>query len=362
MGPDRNNYEIWLIDYLDGNLDRETTDLLLAFLEQNPDVKEECADLSSSRVLPPEAHFRNSKGLKKSSSEMSQQQFELLCVAAAENDLEDDPKAELDEIISSDPEKQFAFALLSRIRLTPPDHKFRYKYKLRKLTFSQKAFRYSLALVSSAAAVVAIIIALVKPATEIPDIKTTALKSVSPFSSEAAVSNVKIIEKTSPHISQATNGAFSLNRPPAARKKGAIIDNPAFLASSEDYLVPVAERYKINKIAIIKESLMRSVGDINLAVISITPVNSIYDSEGSGPGKLVEKVLRDKVIRPGSDAKGPVKVFDIADAGIRGLRKLFGWNMSLKKNTDEKGDVRSVSFNSKLISFNAPVKKSTRLP
>ena len=49
---------------------------------------------------------------------------------------------------------------------------------------------------------------------------------------------------------------------------------------------------------------------------------------------------------------------DLAKAGITGLNKLLGWEMSLQKNTDESGDIKSYYFSSRLLKFKAPVKKS----
>jgi hypothetical protein len=51
MKPDRTSYEIWLVDYLDGNLDSGQAGLLMAFIEENPDIKEEFEGLSGI-VLP----------------------------------------------------------------------------------------------------------------------------------------------------------------------------------------------------------------------------------------------------------------------------------------------------------------------
>jgi len=41
MQIDRSNYEIWLIDWLDGKLDDPEVEQLQRFLGDNPDIKEE---------------------------------------------------------------------------------------------------------------------------------------------------------------------------------------------------------------------------------------------------------------------------------------------------------------------------------
>jgi len=55
-----------------------------------------------------------------------------------------------------------------------------------------------------------------------------------------------------------------------------------------------------------------------------------------------------------------VESFEIAQAGITGLNKLFGWEIALNKNTDTNGEIRSYNYSSRLLKFNAPVKKSIK--
>ncbi len=59
MQIDRSNYEIWIIDWLDGNLNSSQVGQLNLFLDQNQDLREEFNDLTSveaciTRYLIPE--------------------------------------------------------------------------------------------------------------------------------------------------------------------------------------------------------------------------------------------------------------------------------------------------------------------
>ena len=54
MKPDRANYETWLIDYLDGNLEDSAIEALFAFLDENPDLKEEFHQLSGLVLVTPD--------------------------------------------------------------------------------------------------------------------------------------------------------------------------------------------------------------------------------------------------------------------------------------------------------------------
>ena len=49
MKINRNNYEMYFIDYLDGVLSPDLVSELLLFLDENPDLKEELSDLDALR-------------------------------------------------------------------------------------------------------------------------------------------------------------------------------------------------------------------------------------------------------------------------------------------------------------------------
>ncbi len=51
----KENYEIWMIDYLDGNLSEEDQKLFLQFLDEHPEYKEELKDLDKTFLSPEES-------------------------------------------------------------------------------------------------------------------------------------------------------------------------------------------------------------------------------------------------------------------------------------------------------------------
>ena len=57
MQIDRSNYEIWLIDWLDGKLNEVQIRELQHFLKDNPDLNEEFEDLGIFRLKPSESEF-----------------------------------------------------------------------------------------------------------------------------------------------------------------------------------------------------------------------------------------------------------------------------------------------------------------
>jgi len=79
--------------------------------------------------------------------------------------------------------------------------------------------------------------------------------------------------------------------------------------------------------------------------------------EKHGLNALIARFFREKILKSGDPETGSLKPYEIADAGIIGLNKLLGWQMSLQKNHDDKGDLKSLYFSSKILKFNAPVRK-----
>jgi hypothetical protein len=96
-----------------------------------------------------------------------------------------------------------------------------------------------------------------------------------------------------------------------------------------------------------------------LAEIKITEVSDEPDLEHSRLRNFIARFLREKIIKSDFKEKGSLKGYEIADAGIIGLNKLLGWDMSLQKKRNDKGEVMSVHFNSKLLKFDASVKTTS---
>ena len=95
MKPDRLNYETWLIDWLDGTLTVQQTDVLMAFLNENPDIREEADSLMIARISPVNDAFAGKEKLLKSSAEITASQIEYLSASFLEGDLTPEQKDDL---------------------------------------------------------------------------------------------------------------------------------------------------------------------------------------------------------------------------------------------------------------------------
>lgn len=86
MNINRENYEIFYVDYLDGTLSVEDVDLLLGFLEQNPDIKEQLEGIEQMVFEPEKINEPPFNHLKKNDLDRLDV-FEETCIRSIENQL-----------------------------------------------------------------------------------------------------------------------------------------------------------------------------------------------------------------------------------------------------------------------------------
>jgi hypothetical protein len=116
----KSNYEIYLIDYLDGTLAPELEQLLLAFLNDNPDIQEEIEGLEWVRIEPQQEHLDCTMTLKKNVPETGSvrvENFEEYCIAYYEGDLSAEEKTHVQNFIAEYPEYKPIFTAYAQIRL-----------------------------------------------------------------------------------------------------------------------------------------------------------------------------------------------------------------------------------------------------
>jgi hypothetical protein len=118
------------------------------------------------------------------------------------------------------------------------------------------------------------------------------------------------------------------------------------------------ERIRISKIDYNKDvKLLEKEFAGTLIAMKTNETSSSEMQEKPGFNEFIAKIFRNRIMKSKTGETGSIKAYEIADAGIIGLNKLLGWQMSLLKTRDDKGDLKSLYFSSKILKFNAPVKK-----
>ena len=143
MEINRNNYEIFFIDYFDGNLNTEEVADLLLFLEQNLDLKEEFDGLNEVSIPDDEYityDFKDSlkKNVESCTPKITTENYEDYFIASLEGDLLKKDKKELVNFLLKNPELSKEFKLFKNTFLEcDPKIEFADKDGLKKIAIQK---------------------------------------------------------------------------------------------------------------------------------------------------------------------------------------------------------------------------------
>ena len=119
----RENYELFFVDYFDGNLSEELTRELFAFLEKHPDLKAEFEAFEPVALHPDKVTFPGKDHLKKpaiiSVGAINESNFEDYLIAHHEGDLSETEQRELKAFLNENPSLQKEDKLFALLKLHP---------------------------------------------------------------------------------------------------------------------------------------------------------------------------------------------------------------------------------------------------
>ena len=119
---------------------------------------------------------------------------------------------------------------------------------------------------------------------------------------------------------------------------------------------PVPEVQKVP--VVISVNLNNEISHNTLIAYNSSLIKPSNPNMRSKLSRFLAKTFREKILKEGLSNDRPLKGYEIAEAGITGLNKLLGWQMTLEKNTNKNGETQSVYFSSKLLKFKASVDSS----
>jgi hypothetical protein len=359
MHPDRSNYEVWLSDWLDGKLTGMQSDQFRSFLDQNPDLKEEAEFLSISHLVPANNTYPGKDRLKKTAAELPASQVEYLSVAYLENDLTPGQLDDLKQNIDHNMESRELFNVIQKIKLIPPTGEYRYKNRLKKQSTGAKILLVSLIGLSAAATIALVILSHIHVPGLQPDKKDISElfndPSDEPFTVNAQVIRAPAEEFPEP---ETVINTIESTVPQTALFR---TDDPAVLAVAADSSVKsriVMPGFRIDTFPDFSFDLKTEISEYSLAVSTIEIKKILYEDERNKLSKFIARTFREKILKEETGSDAPVKPYEIVAAGIDGLNRLFGWDMALVRVNNEAGDLKSIYFSSRILKFNAPVRKT----
>lgn len=357
MESSKRHLENLINGYFAGTLSFEQTEELFALLKEDSELIDKLLAVDMPSLVATSESFPHKSRLRKSYSDLSPDQFEYLCIASLEGDLSNKEEAELNSIIENDASRAETYNTYKRLRLEPATVIYKSKTSLKKRTPAGRVIRMASITLSAAASITLIITAVTRfnnsSEREISsNIAATAVVTGEIINTPASTEAVEVI-KDQVHTNNEQQSVII--KPAAPTLPVLAYNDPVTDQSAQPALVRAEMPARI------------SGGEARVILTSSTPSDKLADVlyeeviPYHGPISLKEHLtmnFREKILGEEVPDISPIKAYEIASAGITGINKLLGWEIDFEVRKEKSGEVNALAFNSRLINFEAPVKKA----
>jgi hypothetical protein len=341
----RNNYELWFLDYLEGNLDERLVDDFLEFIRENPDLAEELHLFEAIGLAESDLFFSDKKKLYKDSFDLPDV-FDLAAIGLFEGDLDQDEQVRFNNYLKHHPEKYKELQLFKLTKLSPEPSLF---FNNKQMLYRQPFIRLVAFRLLRIAAVFIFFFALCR-ALEKPSQEMISGNPLTIFTSDNLV----------------TRRADKIDRnitPGATERPHSGPDRPGIIREKRNQEEKIPESMASFVFQSIKESA-REYHPSVLAVANSSTVNEIQTtaSELMTPAFFYEIVTIDDPVNVSLSHKFFQKI------GLSRLNpaKVVRWSLSLATNltkekfnytTDASGEIIALNLDTRLVSLSIPVNR-----
>jgi hypothetical protein len=300
-------------------------------------------DIDFPRLTPANDRLPSPERLFRKPEDLADEQFDLLAAAWVEDALSDESLEEFEALLASFPDKRIRAESFRKVRLIPMNDIWEGKEKLiRKTPASVTIRRTVIITLSAAAAILAIIIFGPSILEQRPSETLQKLQ-------ESVVMSEAIIPASSPitvHLSEeATETRLGIQNKlqKEVRLQPEVVVEP-------DRVMPVKMAYHSSFPVLIASADVAHL--IPLEMADLVPVTTLEEESNW--------ILRSISFLASAITK-ETKIIDgyvIANACVKGINDLLGWDMELEQVRNEAGDLAKVNFNSSLLSFSSQMNKN----
>lgn len=377
MTINRENYEAFLLDLMEGNLSVDQENILWRFLEKNPDLNVE--DIHTDIRLPDkekipvsEISFPMKEELKKGgmACEINAGNYEQFCIARLEGDLSAQSESMLDKFLSENPgfgksADKFRHTILKADKsVVFPDKNALRKGAAAIVTlkdYINRRFIYSAVSIAASLAIMISLFNLVSDSSitdqainhdnrneninQSTDSGTQAVPvpDISPEISPVEIDNVAVRE-----FRETSRTGISAPVPSVTRESKREVSQQ--FAIREPVLLPAKNISTVEIKAIRTDFSSEIVRPLMIAVNQRE--QEITENERSGAGMILTGLLAfatRNVDR--NEESGGLNLWNIADAGFRGINSLTGAELRLEREFNQEGELVSMEFSSRVIEF-----------
>ncbi|HKJ79750.1 MAG TPA: hypothetical protein VKA10_09445 [Prolixibacteraceae bacterium] len=361
MKIDRNNYEAYFIDYLEGNLDESLVDEFIEFVNQNPDLKQEIQLYKSVSLHPETTVFNRKDALYKEKFD-KEEEFNRAAIAQIEGELEGGEKGAFKDYISRHPEKEKEAALFALTKLKPDESiKFRNKNKLYHRSAGSTILLWSGRVAAVLVLALSVYLFTDNISKDIPENQMAVVKKKSREQEKTTPAN--IAEKATKNTTKTEMGE-QLDETVSEPQKSEITNKKPV---GDEITLPqklLAENNEVEKEQISKQRIPVEIpSKINTLSAQIEIQNpqamlaSVDHDYAQSPvqptgieGQLIGDVIREKA---GLDN---LSLNKITKVGLNLVSSFSKENFTYETNTS--GKITEVNFDSRLLAFSIPTNNS----
>ncbi len=345
MTINRQNYQIWITDYYDGQLDEFQKEVLMDFLSANPDIRSEFDDYPGLMLSPDNNQRVFDFDLLHTPDQLTNEQVEHYAIAFLEGDLKEKQTEDILELEKNDPRFRENISIYKKLRLVPDGSEFPVKKDLKSIPDKRKTVKLLVNTISVAASI-AILAGLF-----------LIFNKTDNYTGELVFADNEPLQ-LQPDMNETVN-----------------TDIPVINESHIRYIPPVKHTASVEtvKTTELKEEKITGIVRIPVQVERLSPISGLKldnrqthfllaDMEPYNIAEPMEDELsvreflaynfRKKVLSDENPDIDRLKTWELADAGVKGVNLLLGWNMKLETEQSSDGRLSNISFTSELLKFN----------
>jgi hypothetical protein len=371
MDINRHNYEAFLLDLLEGKLSAEEERELNVFLKHHPEHVVELPENELFNLEKPQISFPHRDQLKKAfplaDTPFTGAGFDMFSIARMEGDLSPQQEKEHQLTVERDPSKREEWESWQMTRLVPKQIPYPGKRKLKQRKAVNGRVLW-LTLLSTAATLTLLFIVLrMNPLGSGPELSETD-SAATPFYQEqaAAIPEAPLTEPEQLPVekmeeSSTARLAEASAAVPEESTKNALIEEPVnmqeSIAGQNDSPVAIVSDASSPRPLRIAEQLSVHPDLVviqNADRIEPLPVSPVTPKLTSLSVMQMAEMDRQEFFQEFTEEHN-ISLMSVANAGIKGINKLTGSEISLLASRDDEGDVSGFRLKSKRLSVTSPL-------
>lgn len=356
----RDNYEEFFIDYIEGELSAEENLALQSFLALNPDLKDELDEMCEFDFAIESADLNANKPALKNIP--FQTNFDDFCIAFLEDDLDAYDRKAFEEFVSSHPDKQVDLDLYLKTKVkadTSLIFKNKKALKRRNKSLVIKQFIYT-SLATAASIIILFSVWISEIEKDPSDLKYKQFSQNTPIiiSSPDSIKNRIPKELETKENNQNTSETEKAKKTIGNQIKGKIQNKQINKMDALPIKAEISPKQTVDKIEmkqLLADSKIIPIKNITVSQPKLV-TNQKDTPEITQNTGLAMLGLSWKASKGENEVKEKSTLLKIASYGVSQIGKLAGKKINLEKKYDPKTDKTRVAFNTYGIGFSAPVK------